>query len=358
MGKLDQLRDQIDKIDDDLLKIFNRRAGLAEKIGQEKTRQNKVKHFHVPGRERSIIDRLKSANQGPLSNEAIEQVFREIFSATLALEKPLRIGYLGPETTFSHQVAVKQFGRSATFIPQTTIENIFFEVEQGHTDYGVVPIENSTEGVVNLTLDCFVDSPLVICDERKLEISLSLLSKSGDLKHVKEIYSHPQPLAQCRNWLNKNAPGIEQIPTSSTAQAAIIASKNKNAAAVAGKMALDFYNLKCIKEKIEDRANNNTRFLVIGKEKAKRSKANKTSIMFSINDEAGSLLKVLQTFARHKINLTKIQSRPLRNRIWEYLFFVDFDGHIEDETIEKVTRLLSKKCLFLKVLGSYPKKTD
>ena len=358
MGKLDQLRDQIDKIDDDLLKTFNRRAGLAEKIGQEKARQNKSNHFHVPGRERSIIDRLKSSNKGPLSDEAIEQVFREIFSATLALEKPLRIGYLGPETTFSHQVAVKQFGRSATFIPQTSIEDIFFEVEQGHADYGVVPIENSTEGVVNLTLDCFVDSSLVICDERKLEISLSLLSKTGDISQVKEIYSHPQPLAQCRNWLSKNAPGIEQIATSSTAQAAKIASKNKHAAAVAGKLASEFYNLKSIKDKIEDRANNHTRFLVIGKEEAKRSKANKTSIMFSISDESGSLLKVLQTFARNKINLTKIQSRPLRNRLWEYLFFVDFDGHIEDETINKVIRSMEKKCLFLKILGSYPKKVD
>lgn len=358
MGKLDQLRDQIDKIDDDLLKIFNRRAGLAIKIGQEKAQRNKSNHFHVPDRERSILDRLKSGNKGPLSNEAIEQVFREIFSATLALEKPLRIAYLGPQTTFSHQAAVKQFGRSATFIPQSNIESIFFETEQGHTDYGIVPIENSIEGVVNLTLDCFVDSPLVICEERKLGISLYLLSKTGDMGHVKEIYSHPQPLAQCRNWLNKHAPGIEQIPTSSTAQAAKIASENKRAAAVAGKLASDFYNLKIIKEKIEDRANNHTRFLVIGKEKAKRAKANKTSIMFSISDESGALLKTLQIFARHKINLTKIQSRPLRNRTWEYLFFMDFDGHIEDETIVKVIRSLEKKCLFLKILGSYPKKTD
>ncbi len=358
MDELDQLRDKIDKIDDDLLKVFSRRARLAEKIGQEKARQNKSNHFHVPGRERNIIERLKKANQGPLSNDAIEQIFREIFSATLALEKPLRIGYLGPQTTFSHQAAIKQFGRSATFIPQTSIEDIFFEVEQGHADYGVVPIENSTEGVVNLTLDSFVDSSLVICDERKLEISLNLLSKTGDLSQVKEIYSHPQPLAQCRNWLSKHAPGIEQIATSSTAQAAKIASKNKHSAAVAGKLAADFYNLKCIKDKIEDRADNHTRFLVIGKEKAKRSKANKTSVMFSINDESGSLLKILQTFARHKINLTKIQSRPLRNRLWEYLFFVDFDGHIEDEIISKVIRSLEKKCLFLKILGSYPKKVD
>lgn len=356
MAKIDQYRDQIDKIDDELLKIFNRRAGLAVKIGQEKSQQNKANHFHVPGRERSILDRLKAINQGPLADEAIEHVFREIFSATLALEKPLKISYLGPETTFSHQAAIKQFGRSAIFLPQSSIESIFFEVEQGHADYGVAPIENSIEGVVNLTLDCFVDSSLVISDECKLGISLCLLSRSGDLGQIKEIYSHPQPLAQCRNWLNRNLPGVEQIATSSTAQAAKIASEKKNAAAVAGKLAAEFYQLKCIKENIEDRTRNYTRFLVIGKEKAKKAKANKTSIMFSINDESGSLLKILQLFARQKINLTKIQSRPLRNRQWEYLFFVDFDGHVEDEIINKVIKSLGKKCLFIKVLGSYPKK--
>lgn len=356
MGKIDHYRDQINKIDDELLKILNRRAALAIKIGQEKSQLNKTDHFHVPDRERSIIDRLKAANKGPLSDDAIEHVLREIFSATLALEKPLKIGYLGPETTFSHQAAILQFGRSATFLPQTNIESIFFEVEQGHTDYGVVPIENSIEGVVNLTLDCFVDSPLVICDEHKLGISLCLLSRNGDIGQIKEVYSHPQPFAQCRNWLNRHLPGIEQIATSSTAQAAKIASGKKHAAAIAGNLASEFYQLKCIKKNIEDRTQNYTRFLVIGKEKAKKAKANKTSIMFSISDEAGSLLKVLQMFARNKINLTKIQSRPLRNRPWEYLFYVDFDGHAEDEVIGKVLKSLRKKCLFLKILGSYPKK--
>ena len=354
MPKIDEIRDQIDKIDEKLLQLFNRRAKLAIQIGQEKSKKNVSNHFHVPHRERDIIERMQQANPGPLPEEAVEFIFREIFSATLALEKPLNIAYLGPETTFSHQAAIKQFGHSAVFVPTNGIENIFHAVEQGHADYGVVPIENSTEGVVNLTLDCFVDSPLVICDEVKMGISLCYLSKSGDPKKVRQIYSHPQPLAQCRNWLNQNAAGIEQVTTSSTAVAATIASKDDQAAAVAGKLAAEYYDLKIIAEKIEDRAKNTTRFLVISREKAKKAKRNKTSVMFSIEDEAGSLLKVLQLFARNQINLTKIQSRPLRNRSWEYLFFVDFEGHCDDDHIEKVIRSVGKRCIFLRVLGSYP----
>ena len=354
MPKIDEIRDQIDKIDEKLLQLFNRRAKLAIQIGQEKFKKNDSNHFHVPHRERDIIERIKQTNPGPLPKEAVECIFREIFSATLALEKPLNIAYLGPETTFSHQAAIKQFGHSAVFVPTSGIESIFYEVEQGHADYGVVPIENSTEGVVNLTLDCFVDSPLVICDEVKLGISLYYLSKSGNPKKVRQIYSHPQPLAQSRNWLNQHAPGIEQVTTSSTAVAAAIASKDDQAAAVAGKLAAECYDLKIIAEKIEDRAKNTTRFLVISREKAKKAKCNKTSVMFSIEDEAGSLLKVLQLFARNQINLTKIQSRPLRNRSWEYLFFVDFEGHSDDPHIEKVIRSVGKRCIFLRVLGSYP----
>jgi len=356
LSKIDQLREQIDKIDDKLLEMFNRRAQLAIKIGQEKSRQNRSAHFHVPHREREIFERLKSKNSGPFPNEAVESVFREICSATLALEKPLNIAYLGPQTTFSHQAAIRQFGHAARFLPVNSIEAIFTEVEQGRADYGVVPIENTIEGVVNLTLDSFVDSPLFICDEVKLGISHYFLSKTGDLKDVKEIYSHPHALAQCRNWLNKNMPNLEQISTSSTAIAAEIASKNKHIAAVAGKLAAEFFDLKILAEKIEDRAQNTTRFLVIGREIPRRAKHNKTSIMFSIKDESGSLLKVLQLFAKNGINLTKIQSRPLRNRQWEYLFFVDFEGHVEEAPIKKVLSTLKKRCLFLRMMGSYPRK--
>ena len=354
MSKLDDLRQQIDKIDDQLLKLISRRGLLAKGIGDEKTRQGKMIHFHVPQRERAILDRLKGQNKGPFPDTSIEFIFRELFSATLALERPLKIAFLGPETTFSHQAAVRHFGHSCSFNPCGNIETVFSEVELGNCHYGIVPVENSIEGVINLTLDCFVDSPLYICSEMRLPIGLFLLSPSIDRKKIQKIYSHPQPLAQCRNWLNQNFPGVEQVPASSTAQAAQLAKQNKNSAAIAGEMAAEVYGLKVVDKNIQDRAENHTRFLIISKDKAKKAKKNKTSLMFSIADEAGSLIKTLQLFARNEINLSKIQSRPLRNRPWEYLFYVDFNGHEEDKSVERVLKTLSRRTLFLRVLGSYP----
>lgn len=353
-----ELRVKIDQIDDQLLKLINRRAALAVSIGKEKFKKSQAGHFHVPHREREIIRRLTDANKGPFPDESVEAVFREIFSATLALEKPLKIAFLGPETTFSHQAAIKQFGHSCVLSPFNSIEVIFSEVEQGNCAYGIVPVENSTEGVINLTLDCFVDSPLLICDELKLEVSLCLMSKLKDPEHIEVIYSHPQALAQCRNWLNRHLPGIEQIPTSSTASAAQQATGKKNSAAIAGFLAAEVNHLNVLAERIQDRPDNHTRFLVIGKEKAQKAKHNKTAIMFSIKDEAGSLLRALQIFARNKINLTKIQSRPLRHRTWEYLFYLDFEGHDEDQNITRVIDSLRKKSLFMKVLGSFPEAKD
>lgn len=354
MSNLDGLRRQIDRIDDQLLKLINRRGLLAQQIGEEKSCQGRVAHFHVPQRERAILDRLNDESKGPFPSSSINSIFREIFSATLALEKPLRVAFLGPETTFSHQAAVKRFGRSCSFNSCPNIESVFSEVEFGNSDYGVVPVENSIEGVVNLTLDCFVDSPLYICDEARMAISLFLLSGSSDRKKIKKVYSHPQPLAQSRNWLSKNLPDAEQVPASSTAHAAELAKREKNSAAIAGRLAADLHGLKIAAKNIQDRAENHTRFLVIGKDQAKRAKKNKTSIMFSIADEAGSLLKILQLFARNNISLTKIQSRPLRNRPWEYLFYVDFQGHIEDKVVGRALKTLGKRTLLFRVLGSYP----
>ena len=354
MSQLDDLRQQIDKIDDQLAKLISRRGRLAQEIGEEKSRQGKMKHFHVPQRERAILNRLKGQNKGPFPSSSIESVFRELFSATLALEKPLKIAFLGPETTFSHQAAVRHFGHSCTFNPCGNIKTVFLEVEMGNSDYGVVPVENSIEGVINLTLDCFVDSPLYICSETRLPIGLFLLSNATDRNKIQKVYSHPQPLAQCRNWLNSNLPSVEQLPASSTAQAAELAKKNKNTAAIAGELAAEVYGLKIIDKNIQDRTENHTRFLIISKDQAKRAKQNKTSLMFSIADESGSLLKTLQLFARNKINLSKIQSRPLRNQPWKYLFYVDFMGHVEDKTVQNVLKTLGKQTLFLRVLGSYP----
>jgi chorismate mutase/prephenate dehydratase len=354
LSKLDDLRQQIDNLDDQLLKLINRRGLLAQNIGEEKSRQGKMTHFHVPQRESAILDRLNEQSKGPFPPTSVNSIFREIFSATLALEKPLKIAFLGPETTFSHQVAIKQFGNSCKFNPCANIESVFSEVELGNSDYGVVPVENSIEGVINRTLDCFVDSPLHICDEAQLAISLFLLSSTADQKKIKTVYSHPQPLAQSRNWLSRNLPGVEQIPASSTAQAAELAKREKNSAAIAGQLAAEVHGLKVIAKNIQDRAENHTRFLVISKDQAKRAKKNKTSIMFSIADEAGSLLKTLQLFAKNNVSLTKIQSRPLRNKPWEYLFYVDFLGHVDDKIVECVLKKLSKRTLFLRVLGSYP----
>ena len=354
LAKLDDLRQQIDKIDDQLLKLINRRGLLAQQIGEEKSRQGKATHFHVPQRERAILERLNGQSKGPFPASSINSIFRELFSATLALEKPLKIAFLGPETTFSHQVAIKHFGHSCKFNPCANIESVFSDVELGNSDYGVVPVENSIEGVVNLTLDCFVDSPLHICDEAQLAISLFLLAGNTDRKKITRVYSHPQPLAQSRNWLNRNLPDAEQMPASSTAQAAELAKKEKGSAAIAGQLAADVHGLKIVAKNIQDRAENHTRFLVISKDQAKRAKKTKTSIMFSIADEAGSLLKTLQLFAKNNISLTKIQSRPLRNRPWEYLFYVDFLGHVEDKAVERVLKALSKRALLFRVLGSYP----
>ena len=356
MAKIQDIRNNIDKIDDQLVKLINKRGELAVKIGQEKSKKSSSKHFHVPHRERSIIERVTHNSGGPFPNESLKYVFREIFSATLALEKPLRIGFLGPETTFSHQAAIKQFGHSSKFIPSANIESIFRQVEKDECDYGIVPVENSIEGVINLTLDCFVDSPLLICDELKSTISLYLLSKTKNRQKIKTIYSHPQALGQCRQWLTQNLPNAEQIATSSTANAAEMVIKKTNSAAIAGKLAAEIYKLPIVNKNVQDRVENYTRFLVIGKDMAKKAKHNKTSIMFSIRDEAGSLLKVLQLLARNKINLTKIQSRPLRDRPWEYLFYVDLEGHIKDSSVKKSIDSLTKTCLFLKLLGSYPRK--
>ena len=356
MPKLEELRKKIDKIDDQLLKLINQRAALAIQIGREKSRNNIGGHFHVPHREREILDRLAQNNTGPFTSKALESVFREIFSATLALEKPLQIGYLGPETTFSHQAALRHFGHGSLFTPFSNIESIFAAVEKGECHYGVVPVENSTEGVVNLTLDCFVDSPVLICDEAVMEISLNLLSTEKNLQDIRKVYSHSQPFAQCRAWLNQNLPRAEQIPTTSTANAAVIAKEEPGSAAIAGKLAAEVYRLNLVANDIQDRADNHTRFLIIGLDQTKKARHNKTSVMFSIRDESGTLLKALQLFARNKINLTKIQSRPLKNRPWEYLFFLDFDGHIEDKVVSKVLVSLEKMSLFTRVLGSYPRK--
>ncbi len=353
MDRIEELRKEIDRIDDTILDLLNRRASLVIEIGKLKAEGKR--DFYSPERERAIYERLLSRNRGPFPNKALKSVFREIMSASLSLEKPLKVSYLGPKATFTHLACMQHFGLSADFIPKRDIADVFEDVERGRADYGVVPIENSTEGVVTHTLDMFLESDLKITAEILLEVSLSLLSKTGKMEDIKRIYSHPHAIAQCREWLNRNLPDIPVFDAPSTAAAAQIAVDDPSAGAIASEFAANLYDLQVVERKIEDNPNNFTRFLVIGRKEQARTGRDKTSLMFSIKDEPGALYRMLKPFAERGINLTKIESRPQKKRAWEYVFFLDLDGHVSDREVQEAIKELEKMCVFLRVLGSYPK---
>ena len=353
MADIGELRKKIDTIDDSLLELLNKRAELVKEVGKVKIKGKS--EFYVPNREKEIYDRLTKNNKGPFSNESIRAIFREIISASLSLEHPLKIAFFGPQATYTHLAAIKQFGLSADLIPVKSISDVFDEVERGEANYGVVPIENSTEGIVTHTLDVFVDSNLQIVAEVMLEISHCLLSKGGMMEDVKKVYSHPQPIAQCRNWLAKNLPNVPVMETASTATAAQMVAEDLEAAAIASEFAASIYDLKIVKKRIEDNVNNFTRFLVIGRKSPEKSGSDKTSVMFAVKDESGALYRMLEPFSKHNINLTKIESRPMKTRAWEYLFFLDMEGHYSEPHVKEAIDELSKICMFVKVLGSYPR---
>jgi chorismate mutase/prephenate dehydratase len=350
---IDDLRKKIDAVDRRLLAGLNRRAALVKRIGDLKTRTGQ--DFYIPHREKNILSGLSEQNRGPLSGESVESIFREVLNACRSLESRLRVAYFGPEATFTHQAALKNFGTGAEYLPARSIGDVFTEVERGRVQYGVVPIENSNEGVVNHTLDMFIASDLSICAEINMQIELCLLSATGSRNDVRKIYSFSQPLAQCRNWLEKNFPGVPVVEMPSTAEAARRASRDRHAAAVASRAAGVLYRLEVIAKGIEDSRENFTRFFVVGKRPAERSGRDKTSVMFSVKDRVGALHDILMTFKRLRINLTKIESRPTKKRAWEYLFFVDFLGHVSENNVKKALRGLSANCIFFKVLGSYPR---
>jgi chorismate mutase/prephenate dehydratase len=352
MSELDELRKKIDELDLKILKLLNKRTEVVLEVG--KTKEDKHIKVHSPERERAVFERLTKKNPGPFPNEPLRLIYEEIMSASLSLQQPLRVAYLGPSATFTHLASRRQFGSSAEYMPESTIREVFEAVYREKTHYGVVPIENSTEGIVNYTLDMFMDSDLNIAFEIMLPISHNLLSKTGKKSNIKTIYSHPQARAQCRGWLESNFPGMPVVEELSTASAAKRVSKDKSSAAVASELAATVYDLKFVAKGIEDHKNNYTRFLVISKDNPKRTGKDKTSIMFSVKDKPGALFLILQPFAKHKLNLTKIESRPSRRRAWEYIFFVDMEGHIEDKNVNKAINDVKKECLFLKVLGSYP----
>ncbi|MBU2102519.1 MAG: prephenate dehydratase [Candidatus Omnitrophota bacterium] len=348
---LQKVRKAIDAIDDQIMQLLNCRAKEVLRVNALKEK-NKL-DIYAPQREAAILARLKRIKSSSLSAEDIEIIFREIFSVFRSLQNPVRVVYLGPEGTFTQAAAMKQFGKRAAYRAVATISDVFDEVERAETDYGVVPIENSIEGVINYTLDVFFDSPLKICAEVTLPISHALLARRGVT--IKRIYSKLEVFPQCRRWLNQHYPHVELVPASSTAKAAILANGDRYGACIGHKSLAALYDLHIIASSIEDAAHNVTRFLVIAKNDSFASGNDKTSVLFSVKDRVGVLYDVLASFKQYKINLTKIESRPSKKKPWEYYFFVDFLGHRSSPRVEKALRALARHCVFLKILGSYPK---
>jgi len=352
-----KVREQIDALDDRILELLNQRAGCNAEIGRLKAEANASTPF-VPARELEIFERLERANPGPFPTRAIRSVFREIISAGVALQRGLRAAYLGPRATYAHQAAIQQFGQMADLIPAATIDAIFDLVHHGGAEYGVVPIENSNEGVVSHTLDLFVESPLTISAEIHVGVHHDLVSADGVQARITDVYSHPQALAQCRRWLELNLPGAEQHPTHSTASAAEFVGTRPGTAAIASPVAAELYGLQVVRSGIEDNPDNTTRFLVISRMPPARSSRDITSLLFSIKrDQSGALYRALEPFAVHCVNMTRIESRPTRVRAWEYVFFCDFEGHASDAQVARAIDELRPRCDFVKVLGSYPQAT-
>ena len=349
---LEELRNQIDNLDEKIIELLNQRIEVVQEIG--KTKKDSGDEIYVPARERAVFEKITRLNDGPLPDESAHAIYREIMSAALALETDMKISYLGPEATFTHQAARGKFGASVKYLPAGTISDVYYNVQNRSADYGVVPIENSTEGAVTHTFDQFVKTPLKICAEIYLPISLMLLS-NYELNNLKVIYSKQEVFGQCRNWIEKHVPQIELVAVESTTKAVTLAIKESNSAAIAGIAASDMYGIDVIAENIQDIHGNTTRFLVIGHNYGDSSGNDKTSLVLGVKHEAGALYRILSVFKNGNINLSKIESRPSRNQAWEYYFFVDLDGHVNDKPLIKVIENLKKECITLTILGSYPK---
>ncbi len=354
---LQDYRREIDRIDDELLRLLNERSRNVIEIGKLKKEKDAEANLHTPAREAAIIERLIAQNSGPFPSDAIRPVYREIMSASLSLEGPQKVAYLGPRATFTHMACMQKFGASAQYVPVTSIKDVFNEVERGRANFGVVPIENTTEGVVNYTLDMFIDSNLLIYGEVLQEVSHHLMSKPGIMEEIKKIYSHPHAFAQCRNWLEANLPLVPLSEVASTARAAELCLDDPMAGAIASELAAQLYGLKVVRARIEDNLNNFTRFLILSQKSPERTGKDKTSLMLSVKDRVGALYDLLRPFASLGINMTKIESRPSRRKAWEYIFFVDIEGHVEEDRVKKALEEVKSRCLFMKILGSYPAHT-
>ena len=351
------IRNQIDSIDKKLLELFNQRARFAEQVAKIKKDSDGEKAvFYRPEREAQVLRKVMEQNQGPLPDEAVALIFRELMSSCLALEQALKVAYLGPEGTFTQSAAIKHFGHGIEAKPLAAIDEVFREVATGSVDYGVVPVENSTEGMVNHTLDNLMESSLKICGEVELRIHHHfLLNKNSQRQSITKVYSHQQSLAQCRKWLDSNCANIERIAVSSNAEAAKRAAADESAAAIAGEIAADIYELNILEKNIEDNPNNSTRFLVIGNDDVEPSGKDKTSFVVSTRNKPGALYELLAPFYKNNINLTRIETRPARDGSWAYVFFIDFEGHQNQEPAQSVLRELGNEVVELRRLGSYPK---
>jgi len=348
---LSELRKNINHIDEKIVKLLNERAGLSLKVGKEKA-SNRYP-IYAPEREKEILQTLRRWNKGPMTQKDFEAIYREIMSSSLSLEKRLKIAYFGSEGSNTHMAAMKKFGSRIDYVGYPTLADIFAGVENGNCDYGIVPVENSIEGAVTPTYDLLVDSELKICSQILLRISHHLLSNVA-LAKIKHIYSHPQVFGQCRNWLLANLPQAGLIPMASTTDAAAKAAKTKNAAAIGSQLAAKIYGLKILKHNIQDAAHNTTRFFVIGQQDVPPTGKDRTSVVFSIKDRPGALHAMITPFRIHKINLTKIESRPSKKKAWEYYFFIDLEGHKDDVHVKKALSRLGDMCNSIKILGSYP----
>ena len=348
-------RQRIDQIDRDIQGLIAERANWARQVGKAKGPLKAAVEYYRPEREAQVLRMAIDRNEGPLSDEVLVRVFREIMSACLAQQEPLKVGYLGPEGTFSEQAMRKHFGHSAHGLPLASIEEVFQEVEAGHADFGVVPVENSGQGTIQVTLDMFLTSQLKICGEVELRVRQFLLSRSGHIEDIERVYSHPQSFAQTKGWLRANLPKAEKIAVSSNAEAARRARNADDAAAIAGEAAGHVYGLKkVIVTPIEDRQDNTTRFLVLGRQFFPPSGHDRTSILVSIKDAPGALFNILSPFARHGISMNRIESRPSHHAKWEYAFFIDLAGHIDDVPMKKALAELEPHTAEIKILGSYP----
>ena len=352
--KLQKIRQNIDELDERIQALINQRAQCAQQVAEIKMQSGESNHFYRPEREAQVLRNIEARNTGPLDNREMARLFREIMSACLALERPLKIAFLGPAGTYNHVATMKHFGSSIEQVPVDNIEDIFRSVETGQAQFGVVPIENSTEGVITHTLDLLINSTLFICGEVDLRIQHNLISHEKQLADITRVYSHQQSLAQCRRWLDEHLPGVEQYAVRSNSEAVRLIKDEKAAAAIAGKLAAELHGVPVLYSEIEDEPDNTTRFIIIGRDAVPPSGKDRTSLLVTASNRPGALHKLLKPLADRNIGMSKIESRPSRRGVWEYVFFIDIEGHKDDAPVAEALREIEHETAMVRILGSYP----